>query len=231
MRLLKLCDPLFQYTCKLNRSAAKGCTLTLEKVVDDIKRLFDDMDANAVKEPDLYAEYQGVRLPLLFFTDFMIRESTLNIRSDWVPMAYEENELAGDEKFFDLLEADLADPTDGALERLLVYFTCLGLGFSGVYFDQPENIQQLMARIAVRISRFMDADQRSGLCPQAYDYTDTRDLTQSTGTKVVGIGIVLIALIIVLIVTYFGLFSWATLEMRETISEIGGAATVSSEKI
>lgn len=220
MTLLRLCEPLFQYICKLNRSSRKGCVLPLEKVRDDIQRLLEGIESQAAQTPALTESYQRIHLVLIFFVDFMIQESQLSFRSEWVPLANELKELAGYEKFFDLLDQDLADPTDGATERLLVYYTCLGLGFTGVYFDQPEHIQKLMARMAVRLSRFLEADQSSRLCPQAYSCTDERDMTEPPGTKLLGIGIALIGLTVILIFTYFLARHWATGEVRKTIETI-----------
>jgi type VI secretion system protein ImpK len=207
MRLVSLCEPLLQYVCRLNRSAAKGCALPVEKVRADIQQLFEQMRDEASSRPDLAAQYERIKLPLVFFVDFMIRESTLSFRMDWIPLACDFNELAGDEKFFELLEADLADPGEGAAERLAVYYTCLGLGFTGLYTGEPDAIRRLTGRISGRISRFLEADARARICPQAYEHTDTRDFTEPPGTKLVGIGIALAGLLIVWFVAYFLLFS------------------------
>jgi type VI secretion system protein ImpK len=207
MKLISLCEPLLQYVCRLNRSAAKGCTLPLERVRADIQQLFEAIKHEASSQPDLAAQYERIKLPLVFFVDFMIRESNLSFRMDWIPLACDLNELAGDEKFFELLEADLADPSDGAAERLAVYYTCLGLGFTGFYAGEPDAIHRLTSRISGRISRLMDANAQARICPQAYEHTDTRDFTEPPGTKLVGIGIALAGLLIVWFFTYFLLFS------------------------
>ena len=206
MKLVSLCEPLFQYVCRLNRSAAKGCTLPLERVRSDIQRLFEEMRQEASSRPDLTAQYEKIKLPLVFFVDSLIRESDLSFRMDWIPMACDFNELAGDEKFFELLEIELADASDGAAERLAVYYVCLGLGFTGLHTGEPDVIRRLTSRISGRISRFMDADVRARICPQAYEHTDSRDFTEPPGTKLVGIGIALVGLLIVWFVAYFLLF-------------------------
>jgi type VI secretion system protein ImpK len=206
MRLVSLCEPLFQYVCRLNRSAVKGCTLPLERVRADIERLFEEMRVEASSRSDLAGQYERIQLPLVFFVDFVVRESNLSFRMDWIPLASDFNEFAGDEKFFELLESDLADPSDGAAERLAVYYTCLGLGFTGLYTGDPDTIRRLTGRISGRISRFMDADARARICPQAYEHTDTRDFTEPPGTKLAGIGIALVGLLIVWFLTYFLLF-------------------------
>ncbi len=206
MRLVTLADPVFQYVCRLHRSAAKGCTFPIEKVRADVLQLFEEMRQQAASRPDLAAQYEKIKLPLIFFVDFMMRESGLSALVDWVPLARDYRELAGDEKFFLLLESDLKDPSDGATERLAVYYTCLGLGFTGLYFDQPEEIRRLMARISGRVSQFLGADGRTRICPQAYEHTDTRNFTEPPGTKLVGIGIALIGLLVVWLITYGVLF-------------------------
>ena len=230
MRLLILCEPLLQYVAKAHRSAAKGCVLPLEKVRGDIQRLFEEMGQQAAGKADLAAQYEKIRLPLIFFVDFMMRESDLSFRADWVPLAFELKEFAGDERFFDLLESDLRDPGEGATERLVIYYSCLGLGFTGLYLGQPEAIQRLMERISPRISRFMDVDRRARICPRAYDHNDTRDFTEPPGTKLVGIGIALILLLLVWFIAYFRLFNSLSGDIRRNLNKIlnGPPASVSS---
>jgi len=224
MRLVSLCEPLFQYVCRLNRSAVKGCTLPLERVRADIQQLFEEIKVEASSRPDLAAQYERIRLPLVFFVDFVIRESNLSFRMDWVPLASDFNELAGDEKFFELLELDLADPSDGAAERLAVYYTCLGLGFTGLYAGDRDTIRRLTGRISGRISRFMDADARARICPQAYEYTDTRNFTEPPGTKLGFIGTLLAGGLIFLFVLYFLLFYFVSNEISEHLDTILRAA-------
>ena len=206
MRLVTLADPVFQYVCRLRRSAAKGCTFPIEKARADVLQLFEEMRQQAASRPDLAAQYERIRLPLIFFVDSMMRESGLGSRVEWVPLARDYRELAGDEKFFHLLDADLNDPSDGATERLAVFYTCLGLGFTGLYFDQPEEIQRRMARVSGRVSQFLGSEGQKRICPQAYEHTDTRNFTEPPGTKLVGIGIGLIGLLVVCLVAYGVLF-------------------------
>jgi type IV/VI secretion system ImpK/VasF family protein len=206
MRLVSLCESLFQYICRLKRSAIKGCTLPLERVRADIQQLFEEIRLQASGQPDLAAQYEKIKLPLVFFVDFVIRESDLSFRKDWIPLASDLHEFAGDEKFFELLESDLADSSDAAAERLAIYYTCLGLGFTGLYTGDPDTIRRLTGRISGRVSRFMDADARARICPQAYQHTDTRNFTEPPGTKLAVVGIILAGGLAVWFVTYFLLF-------------------------
>ena len=40
MTLLELCEPLFQYMCRLNRLARSGSALEMDQVRNDIKKIF-----------------------------------------------------------------------------------------------------------------------------------------------------------------------------------------------
>ena len=61
-------------------------------------------------------------------------------------------------KFFDLLDETLNDPSDEATERLKIFYTCLGLGFSGWYAGQSEYLRGKMLDIShldLRLSRWI----------------------------------------------------------------------------
>ncbi|OGP61583.1 MAG: hypothetical protein A2169_02135 [Deltaproteobacteria bacterium RBG_13_47_9] len=220
MTLLELCEPLFQYVCRLQRSARMGCTVEMDQVRSDITNIFNEMKANALTSPELPHQYEKVELPLIFFVDFMVKESTLSISADWVELGRERNELAGDEKFFDLLDAELLDPSDAATQRLVIFYTCIGLGFTGVYTGQPDNIKRLMSKISARVSGMMDADKRSFICPEAYENVDTRDFIEPPSAKLVGIGITLIALIVIWATAYLCLFKWTADDLTKSLDVI-----------
>jgi type VI protein secretion system component VasF len=189
----------------------------MDQVRSDIKKILEELKANAANTPHLIVQYEKIELPLVFFADFMIKESKLNFASEWSELARERNELAGDEKFFDLLDEDLIDQSDAATQRLVVFYTCLGLGFTGVYTGQPESIQRLMSKISARTSGMMDADEKSYICPEAYENVDSRDFVEPPSTKLVGIGIVLIGLLIVWSIAYFCLFKWTSDEVSDAL--------------
>jgi type VI protein secretion system component VasF len=198
------------------------CTLEMDQVRNDIKRIFGEIKANASISADLTVQYERVELPLIFYVDFMIKESNLNFAADWYELGRERNELAGDEKFFDMLDAELADPSETATQRLLIYYTCIGLGFTGVYTGQMESIRRLMSKISARISGMIDADEKSFICPEAYKNVDTRDFVEPPSAKLVGIGITLIALIVIWAVAYFCLFKWTSDDLGKSLDTIIG---------
>ena len=242
MNLLELTEPLFQYVCRLNRVARKsaagstgetafltkggtlprGVSLDYPVVRGEIKALFDEMHQKASKDFRLQSQVSKIELPLLFFVDSLISESSLSFANQWNQkrMAYERNELAGDEKFFDLLEEDLKDPSDEASERLAIYYLCIGLGFSGIYFRQPELLRKSMFTIAPRIKRWVDADEAAKMCPDAYEGVDTRDLTEPPGRKVVVISLIFVCLIAASIVSYIWLYARSARDLNASLVEI-----------
>lgn len=209
MTLPELCEPLFQYVCRLSRSGRMGRSPEMDQVRSDIKRVFDEMKTKASTSAELAGQYEKIELPLMFFVDFIVKESNLAFAGDWYELGRERNELAGDEKFFDLLDEELVDMSGAATQRLAVYYTCICLGFTGVYTGQPDSIERLVAKISARVSGMIDADEKSYVCPEAYENVDTRDFVEPPGAKLVGIGIALVCLIIVWSIAYLYSF-WST---------------------
>jgi type VI protein secretion system component VasF len=242
MTLPELTEPLFQYVCRLNRVARKsgagptgdtafltkggtvprGVSLSYEVVRNEIKAMLDEMEQKSSKDFRLGSQFKKVELALLFFVDSLLSESSLPFASKWNQnrLAYERNELAGDEKFFDLLEEDKKDPSEEASERLAIYYTCIGLGFSGIYFRQPEILKNTMFTIAPRIRRFIDADETAKMCPATYENVDTRDLTEPPSHKVMVISLIFLVLIVTSIICYGWLYKTSAAEVNKSLTEI-----------
>jgi type IV/VI secretion system ImpK/VasF family protein len=227
MTLLELCEPLFKRVCLLNRLGRKGASvsgaLDHEKLRLEIKELFADIEKRASAEPGLKAQWQKVELALVFFVDSMIAESGLIVSARWHQnrLAYEQKELAGDEKFFDLLDETLNDPSEEATERLQIFYTCLGLGFSGWYAGQTEYLRGKMLDISHRIRPAMDADQTARICPEAYAGVDTRDLIQRPGLSIGAIAIIFLGLCLIVLTVEIYLFRAASLSLTDSLAAIG----------
>jgi type IV/VI secretion system ImpK/VasF family protein len=220
MTLLELCEPLLQYICRLNRSGRKGGSFEPARVRSEIEGILDEMRSKSSTEGNLVSQFDKIEMPLIFFIDFMIKESNLSFARQWQEMAYEKNELAGDEKFFDLLDETLADPSQAATERLVVFYTCLGLGFTGWYTGQPEYLRKKQLEISARIRTQMDVDEGARICPEAYENVDTSDLIQPPGLKLAGIAIALVGMVIVVFVANFLLFSSASSGIQNYTKQI-----------
>ncbi|MDB6122853.1 MAG: type secretion system protein DotU family [Pedosphaera sp.] len=244
MTLLDLTEPLFQYICRLNRVARKsgpvptGGTAFFTKapaqptkgapsmdyavVRSEVKAAFDEMMQKANMDVRLAAQAKKMELALLFFVDSMISESSLPFAQQWNQnrLAYDRNELAGDEKFFDLLEETMKDSSEDASERLAVYYTCIGLGFTGIYFKQPEYLRKTLLTIAPRIRNLVETDQTAKICPEAYSSVDTRDLVQPPGGRLVLLGIIFLCFTLAVLATYFFMYRSASKNLNSSLDQI-----------
>ena len=169
MTLHELTEPLFQYVCRLNRAGRKKATMDYSQVRMELKNIFDDIRAKAGADYKLGQQFKALETPLIFFVDSMIAESSLSCNTEWDKkrMAYEQSELAGDDKFYDCLEETLKDQSEEANERLAVYYTCLGLGFTGSYSSQPEFLRKKMIELSQRIRGVLEPDPTARICPEA----------------------------------------------------------------
>jgi type VI protein secretion system component VasF len=226
MTLLELCEPLFKKVCLLNRLARKGASLSTaidpEKLRLEIKELFSDIQKQAGTKPGLAPQWQKLELPMIFFVDSMIAECGLAISANWNRnrLAYELKELAGDEKFFDLLDDTLKDPSEEATERLQIFYTCLGLGFTGWYAGQNEYLRGKMLDISNRISSALDTNQNTRICPEAYTGVDTRDLVQQPGLGIGAIAAIFLGLCFIVLSVETYLFRAASLSLLESVAAI-----------
>jgi type VI secretion system protein ImpK len=222
MTLLDLTEPLFQYICRLNRVARKNASIEFGTVRAELADLFADLSEKSRGDHRLAQQYEKVEMPLIFFTDSVIAESRLSFAMEWNQnrLAFERQELAGDERFFDLLDETMAERGDEAGERLTIFYTCLGLGFSGWFVGQPDMLRNKMMDMAPRIRNFIESDTSARICSDAYEHTDTTNLPLPVGTRVIGIAIVFIGLILVVVFANIQLFRSSSADLSRSLDAI-----------
>jgi type IV/VI secretion system ImpK/VasF family protein len=220
MSLIEVCEPIFVYVCALRRAAARGAEIRAEAVRSEVKGVFAMMHSAAVTDAELESQYEQVELPLLFFVDYMILESPFGFARNWQPLAYERNELAGDQKFFDMLEETLGDTTDEADERLAVFHTCLGLGFTGMHEAGSDYLIRARRRVYARVRKAAGVKSAERICPEAYAHVDTSNFIQQTGRKLGAMALALLGLIGVLLAANFFLFRYTSEAMGVVLNEI-----------
>jgi type VI secretion system protein ImpK len=188
----------------------------------EIKGLIEDMMANAAADIRLSQQARKVELPLIFFIDSMISESVLPFAAEWNQnrLAYDRQELAGDEKFFDLLDETLKDLGEDAAERLAVFYTCIGLGFTGIYFKQPEFLRKTMLTIAPRVRHLVENDQNARICPDAYEAVDTRNLVQPPSSRMVIVGLAFAGIAIAVVISYFIIYHQASTGLTKALDDV-----------
>lgn len=223
MKLLELYDDLFQYICRLNRAARTDAHPEFARVRGEVKSLLDDIKRNATSDVRLLSQSRELELPIVFFVDNLICTSRLRIAPQWVEnrLARElYNELAGDERFFDFLEKDLINTSDEAAERLAVYYTCLGLGFAGMYQGRPDQLRKYIDQMFPRIRQWLDNDPRTKISEEAYRYTDTRVLTEPPSNKIILVALLFVFLSLSALAVYYGLYFNASKDLKRSISVI-----------
>ena len=222
MNLLEYTEPLFQYVCILNRAGRKGGNLDYNTVRSKIKVMFEDLRTRATTDPRLNPLYKKVEQPLIFFVDSMICDSKLPFAAKWNQerLAYSFNELAGDEKFFDLFDETLKEQGDDATERLSVYYTCIGLGFTGWYSGQPEYLRKKMLEVAPRIRHMLESDTTVRVCPEAYQNVDSRDLVEPPSSKMIVILIIFLVFMLTTVACNIVLFQQASKQLTDSLTEI-----------
>lgn len=151
--LEKICSPILVCICNYWQYIHTGNHPAKEKFQGDIEFLLADARAKAAKIPALSREYQKVEHSLVFFIDYMVKEGDFPFSRDWEVMARRYNELSGDEKFFDLMEEALNEESPDAAS---LYYLMLGLGFEGVYRNNPEYLEEALKRCGEKIPGALD---------------------------------------------------------------------------
>jgi len=251
--LLDLCEPFFQYLCRLNRagrlsaggnmpvpggtalftkSAEGGMTpatpgprpmqLTCNAARVEVLSLLQEIGRKAGGDYRLSEQFRQIELPLKFFADSYIVESKLPFASEWNDnrLAYDHNELAGDEKFFDIVEETLRDKSPEASERLAVYYLCMGLGFTGAFPNQIELLRKYMNDMAPRVQHLMDKDHLSQVCPEAYKGIDTTNLIPAESNSMVIVGILFACFVLATFVAFFSLYSQASKSLGAALQNV-----------
>ncbi|MGD0768081.1 MAG: DotU family type IV/VI secretion system protein [Tepidisphaeraceae bacterium] len=207
MGLLELCEPLFLEVCRINRSTRKGGpAFDPQRERVKIRAIFEEMGEAAAGNPDLTEQYQKVRRHLLFFADGLMAECM----PKWANLAEEEKPplYGGGSDFFrgsGGLEDTLADPSHSATERLSIFYTCLGLGFTGEFKEDPDYIQRKINEAVQRLHGSIDMTERKHEFEQAYKNVDTRELEVPVKSSLVGVTIVMLGLIVIVLV-----FNWVS---------------------
>ncbi len=219
MTLSELIEPILQYMCRLNRSARNGAQLDADQIRLELKGLLTQAKTQAggggLSEP-----FSKIELPLVFFLDFTIKEGQYNISRKWKEMAFDYNELGGDEKFFDLLEETLKESGKAADERLAVFYELLGLGFSGWYAGQPEFLRKKQKEIYARIAGVAPETDSRKICPDAYDHVNSENLIEPPGARLLAFGVVLVVCILGLFIANIYLYHQSADALNQSLDAI-----------
>ena len=206
MKLLKLCQPLFLQVCQYNRLGRLGVGLQLEDVRNRVKTTINKISDAASADPQLKQQFELLRSPVVFCVDSLFASNHMPFAKEWNDRRLAPellNDLSGDEKFFDLLDRTLADHSEAASERLAVFFVCLGLGFKGDKYNNPQFIKEHINLVSPRVKQWMDPVESDQITPEAYKYTVTTDLTRGPGHGLTIVTILFVAILSGLLYFYY----------------------------
>jgi len=220
MTLLDIYEDLFQYVCVVNRTGRLLVSADHGLVCTQIEQLLNEISRESESDAVLREQVKQLELPVLFFIDEMIRKSKLSFAAQWKQLAWDRNQRAGAQKFFELLEQTLADQSEPASERLAIFYICLGLGFTGIHDRQPERLRAFMDRIAPRIERWIDEDVRARVFDGAYAGVNRTDLGKGTDTTLLVIALVFLCGAVAVGVTYYWLFVQASHDFNAAVQKI-----------
>jgi len=225
MKLLELYEELFQYLCRLNRAAKTSAQPEYARVRGEVKELLEQVLRQAASDVRLLNQAKRLELPLIFCIDYLICTSRLKFATQWAGnrLAKDRNELAGDERFFDLLEEDLKDTSEEAAERLAVFYVCLCLGFLGMFQGQPEQVRKYIEQIYPRIAPWVDRDPRTKISEEAYQHTDSRVLTEPPSNKIILVALGFVFLTLSALAIFYALYAGAVHELKIAVEVIRNA--------
>ncbi|TVQ53199.1 MAG: hypothetical protein EA377_08595 [Phycisphaerales bacterium] len=229
MNLHELCNPFFQYICRINRLSRSRADLPASQIREEIKAIIERLREQAAETPGLLQQFEiregvngkrGIELVLLFFADFMIRESPLRCASEWEDLAAEHEEHSGYDKFFVMLDETLEDKSPDAKGRIAVYYTCMGLGFTGGLSDEPEKFNRKLRECAARLRTYMDESAAQRVCDEAYVHTDRRPLDVPPVERVVNRVLLFAAVFFMVLVAGGVLYHFQIKELNTALSSI-----------
>ena len=186
MTAYQLYEPVFLYMCQLNRLSRNSAPLSFSDVRAAIEKTLGEINAYAETDASLREQVRELDTPIRYFVDYLIMEpkSKLPFAEQWSrnKLGADKEGLAGDDAFFDYyVDPALAEakgsPSEALVDRLAVYYTCLGLGFEGRYFNKPDELRHYATSLREKIRHLMPEDGEAYLTPQAYRGRDDRNLS------------------------------------------------------
>lgn len=143
----EIVKPVLYRLCDYYTFRKAGCEVGHDTAVSEIRALFANVKHRVEQDEYLRSEYMQIEKPLVFFADYIFKESGFSFSREYEPMAYAYNELSGDDKFFDLLDDCLKDG-NSSKDLIEIYYMMMGLGFDGAYRREPKEVENRMYNCA-----------------------------------------------------------------------------------
>lgn len=242
--LVDFFEPVFDEVCRLNKLWRQPADLG-ERYIDSLKQswreIFQQIDRRVRAQEDrrLLASYGELRPAVIHFVDEFIISHNLPELLGWkvAPLATDplmnqvrgglpaNATVAGGTVFFVLVEKDIASAAASnpdAKERLAVYYTCLGFGFKGRFFNAPEKLEDVVARIQQEIPDYVHSDFNADIFRgkhKAYVVPMPPKPTRWVPWVVVSLFILSAALLVGYFAVYYGQYG----ELRDILGRVTGS--------
>jgi type IV/VI secretion system ImpK/VasF family protein len=222
MTILDCCEPLFQWACRLNRAIRKGVAPAAAASAAEARKLLAECGERA-RSAGLAEAFTRIEPVLVYFIDSV--GLTSPDRATWPSLAKERGLDDGKEEFFDRLDEALRDQSPQAPQTLAVFYTCMGLGFTGWYAGQPEVLRKKMQDLAARLRPMIDADPTARVTPEAYEHVNTADLTEPPSRRLGAVVIAAVGLAITLLAANAVAYLQKRSELKGSLDTIINAAS------
>ncbi|MFH1999330.1 MAG: DotU family type IV/VI secretion system protein [Planctomycetota bacterium] len=165
---------------------------TMDWVEGKVRGFLEDMRQAALHNPGLSVAIQEAKYPLVYFTIEVLQgcgwpEDPVRELRLFAPDTF-DTQIGGEDFFTRARDLNPQNP-----EVIEIFFKCLCLGFKGRYADQLMRLREERERLMRRLP--LDRISGPHFCPQAYEYTDTRDFVKLPMVATLRIAIAAVALI------------------------------------
>ena len=235
--LLGLVEPILRYVAEQHRIVRGGGTVAFSRVRDEVGHLFKDLEREAAEDRGLNAQFKEIQLPLLWYVDYWFgtSHSFPQVRNEWNNdrlSARDEQNLIGDEAFFDWLRRLLQEEeSPGTNELLAFYYVSLGLGFRGKYREtgmapeqvrrDSEAINDLMLKMYPRVKEYVDAAPASEITPE--HRIDKTDFIRPVREKPMAIFLAILTFFALMPMGYFYLYGDRKATLEQMIKDVGSS--------
>lgn len=184
----------------------------MQTVQADVADLRENIQAALVQEDSkLNEQFEAIELSLVYFIDSMLVSAGVEEWNGRRIAVEEYNRRAGDNEFYDfLIEAENETGSD-ADAKLSFYYCCIGLGYTGMYEDELDQLHEIMGRLEPRVRAHMDRDVLSRITPEAYSHNLELVISPDTVPRYLGVlllsGGTVLAIFITILYLYFDAFS------------------------
>ena len=193
----------------------------MQKIQADVADLRSEIQSELIQEDSiLNQQFEAIELGYIYFIDSMLVAAGVTEWNDNRIAVTEFNRRAGDNEFFDLLYDAEAEVGDDADSKLAFYYRCIGLGFTGMYEDDPKHLHEIMQRLEPRVRVFMDRDVISRITPEAYSHNLEMNVAPETAPRYLGLLFLAIGAILAVTISILYLYIDAFSSLSKVLTKI-----------